>query len=104
MKIIFYNIVSLVLGLILAYYAITTIVKRNKKLFGILSLVIAVLFEGFGVFGFCLPKEYEEYSIIVILGMLVCAIFEIILFLTLNKKEEVKRNGNKEEKKKEEDD
>ena len=87
MKIIFYNIVSLVLGLLVAYYAIQTLIKKKLKLFSILSIGVALLFVAFGIFGFCLPKEYEQYSFIVILGMLLSSIIEIILFMTLNKKE-----------------
>lgn len=101
MKILFYNIASILLGLLLIYYAIVTIVKNKKTLFGSLSLGVAALFIGFGIFGFVLPEEYGNYSFIVVLGMLLCTIIEILLFLTLNKKEPVKRNGNKDVKKKE---
>ena len=90
MAIIFYNIASISIGLLLIYFGIFSIVKKQKKLFGILTLVNSLFFIGFGIFGFFLPKEYESYSVIVILAMLAFSIIEILFFVLLYKKEEKK--------------
>ena len=90
MEIIFYNILSIVIGPILIYFGIFSIVKKKKLLFGILTLIHAVLFVGFGIFGFLLPEEYKDYSFIVILAMLAVTLTEIICFVLLYKKEETK--------------
>ncbi len=90
MEIIFYNILSIVIGTILIYFGIFSIVKKKKLLFGILTLIHAVLFVGFGIFGFLLPEEYKDYSFIVILAMLAFTLTEIICFVLLYKKEETK--------------
>lgn len=92
MEIIFYNILSMTVGAILIYFGIVSIIKKNKLLFGILTLVHSALFIGFGIFGFLLPEEYKDYSFIVILAMLAFTITEIICFLLLYKKEETKEN------------
>jgi hypothetical protein len=91
MEIIFYNILSITIGTILIYFGIATILKKKKLLFGILTLIHAVLFIGFGIFGFLLPEEYKNYSFIVILAMLAFSLTEIICFLLLYKKEEKKK-------------
>ena len=87
MTIIFYNICSITIGLLLIYFGIFSIVKMKKVLFAILTFVHALLFIGFGIFGFCLPKEFEEYSFIVILAMLAFSITEILCFILLGKTE-----------------
>lgn len=91
MGIIFYNITSIVIGLLLIYFGIFSIIKKKKLLFGILTLVNSLFFIGFGIFGFFLPEEYEQYSFIVILAMLAFSIIEIIVFILLYKKEEPKK-------------
>ena len=88
MGIIFYNIASITVGLILIYLGIICIIKKDKKPFGITTLVNSVFFIGFGIFGFFLYGDLEVYSFIVILAMLAFSIFEILLFLLLYKKED----------------
>ena len=100
MEIIFYNITAIVVGLLLIYYGIYSLTKKNKKVFGILTLVISFFYIGFGIWGFFL----NEYQFIVILGFVAFTLIEIIFFLLFNKKENVTRNGNKEPKKKKEED
>lgn len=100
MEIIFYNITAIVIGLLIGYYGIYSLVKRNKRLFGILTIVMACFYIGFGTWGFFL----NDYQFIVILGFIAFTLIEIIFFLLFNKKEEKKdTKKKKQEVKKEED-
>ena len=67
MGIIFYNIASILIGLILIYLGIICIIKKDRKPFGISTLVDSVFFIGFGILGFFLTGDLEVYSFIVIL-------------------------------------
>lgn len=78
---IFYNIVSIVVGLILTYFGISNF-KSSKKLFSILTFIHSVLFLGFGITGFFLPKEYQY---ITVLAMLAFCITMGITILVLKK-------------------
>ena len=80
---IFYNIVSIVVGTILLAFFSYQIYKNKKLAFGILGIVLGILFIGLGVFGFFLPKDYE---FITVLGMLALTVI-MILILLLSKKE-----------------
>lgn len=100
MEIIFYNITALVLGCLLIYYGLFCLIKKNKKLFGGLTLGVSAFYIGFGIWGFFLT----DYQFLVILAILAFTLIEIIFFVLFNKKEAVKRNGNNQNKKKEEKD
>ena len=91
MEIIFYNITAIVVGCFLIYYGLYSLIKKNKFVFGIASLVIAIIIIGFGIWGFFLG----DYQFLVILALLAFVLIEIIFFVLFNKKETVKRNGNK---------
>ena len=80
---IFYNIVSIVVGTILLAFFSYQIYKNKKLAFGILGIVLGILFIRLGVFGFFLPKDYE---FITVLGMLALTVI-MILILLLSKKE-----------------
>ncbi|MGM9969626.1 MAG: hypothetical protein ACI35S_04425 [Anaeroplasma sp.] len=80
---VFYNIVSIVIGLMLIMFSIS-VIKKKKIKFGILTIIHAILFIFFGIGGFFLP---EKYSFITILGMLALCILMAIFMLTLYKKE-----------------
>ena len=94
MEIIFYNITALVIGCLLIYYGLFCLIKKNKKLFGGLTLGVSAFYVGFGIWGFFLA----DYQFLVILAILAFTLIEIIFFVLFNKKEPVKRNGNKETK------
>ena len=79
---IFYNIVSMVIGVLLLVFGITQIVKHNK-IVGIVSLVHGTLFIPVCILGFFLP---DNYMFITILGMLALAV-SMILTLLLTKKD-----------------
>lgn len=81
---IFYNSVSIIVGLILISYFVFSIVKKHILGFSIIGIVFGALFLGLGVFGFFLPKEYE---VITVLGMLALCIVMIILLLLLKNKD-----------------
>lgn len=97
MEIIFYNITAIVIGLLLAYYGVISIIKRKKILFGILTIITSLFFMGFGVGGFFFP---EDHSFVVILSILAFTLIEIIFFVLFNKKED---NKNVKPKKKKEE-
>lgn len=78
---IFYNVVSIVIGVILISFGIVQIVKHIIGV-GIISLIHGVLFLGVGISCFFLP---EKYQFITILSMLALAI-TMILTLLLTKK------------------
>ena len=76
---IFYNIVSIVIGVILIVFGIVKIIKKPLSI-GIISDVHGILFVGFGVYGFFIPKEYQ---FITILGMLAIAVTMILSLLLI---------------------
>ena len=87
---IFYNVLSIIIGLILIVFGILMIVKNKKILFAIVCFIHAILFIGFGVAAFFFP---DKYSFIPILSMLAFTITMILSYLLLYK------NNNQENKK-----
>ena len=85
---VFYNIVSIVLGVIVLIFAITKIVKNKMVLFPVICIIHALLFIGFGIGGFFFP---EGYDFIPILALLAFVITLIVFFLTLGKKEKIEK-------------
>lgn len=81
---IFYNVVSILVGIIVLIFGIVKIVKDKKLLFPIICIIHALLFIGFGILGFFIP---EYYSFIPILALLAFVITLIVFFLTIGKKE-----------------
>lgn len=81
---IFYNIVSILIGLIVLCFGIIKIIKEKKLLFPIICIAHSILFIAFGILGFFVP---EEYSFIPILAILAFVITLIVFFLTVGKKE-----------------
>ena len=88
---IFYNSVSIILGLILLYFGIVNLMKKTY-VFSILTLIHYALFIFFGIGGFFLP---DEYSYITILSLLALCITMAICIVTLNKKDDKKTKANK---------
>lgn len=84
MENIFYNSFSILLGILLLVFSILTIKNKKKVLFGIIAIIISVLYVTLGIGGFFLPKEYE---FITVLGMLALCIIMLICLLTLYKKD-----------------
>lgn len=78
---IFYNIVSIVVGVILIVFGILQIVKKKKLAIGIVAIVHSVLFIFLGISCFFLP---DEYQFITILGMLAITITMILSLLLIN--------------------
>ena len=81
---IFYNIVSIIIGVILIGFGIVQIIKKVKAI-GIISIIHGLLFIGFGIFGFFLPKEYEFISILAMLALVVTMILSLLLVKTTKK-------------------
>ena len=83
---VFYSILSIIMGLILIIFAISQLVKKNKKLFPIVVIIHGLLFLGFGILGFFVP---EKYNFITILAIVAFGITLIISFLTIGKKDKL---------------
>ncbi|MBQ9124170.1 MAG: hypothetical protein IJY14_00625 [Acholeplasmatales bacterium] len=91
---IFYNIVSILIGLILIAHSISSL-KKNKKLFGILTIIHSLLFIGFGIGGFFLPKGYEVITILAMLAFCITMVLSILLFNKKEKKIDTGANKSK---------
>lgn len=79
---IFYNIASILIGLVFIPYIILN-VKKLKIYQTVVYSILGLLFLFFGIFGFFLPQEYEYISI---LSMLAFSILGILFYLLTNKK------------------
>ena len=81
---IFYNIVSIVVGIILIGFGIVQIIKKVRSI-GIISIIHGLLFIGSGIGGFFLPKNYEFISILAMLALAVTMILSLLLTRTIKK-------------------
>ena len=81
---IFYNIVSIVIGIILIVFGIVELIRKIKSI-GIISLIHGPLFVGLGIAGFFIPKEYEFITILGMLALAVTMIFTLLLIHTTKK-------------------
>lgn len=91
---VFYDIASILIGIILAVFGTVTFVSKKKLLFFILSLVHSLLFIGFGILGFIMMNT--EYEYITILSMLAFSITYIIVILLVYKKEPKKKENEEQ--------
>ncbi len=81
---IFYNIVSIAIGVILIVFGIVKIIKKPMSI-GIISIVHGLLFIGFGIYGFFIPKEYQFITILSMLAIAVTMILSLLLVKTTKK-------------------
>ncbi len=88
----FYNIASVLIGILLIFFGVMTLMKKKKIAFSVLTFIHAALFIGFGILGFTLMGT--EYEVITILAMLAFTITFLIVMLTLYKKELVKKDND----------
>ena len=82
---IFYNILSILIGIVVMTFAVIKIIKEKRLLFPIVCIIHSLLFIGFGIAGFFFP---EPYNVIPILAILAFTITLIVSFLTIGKKKE----------------
>lgn len=75
---IFYNCVSITIGLILIYFAITQLLKKKLPI-GITASIHSVLFLGTGICGFFLPKEYQFITILAMLAFCITMALPMVL-------------------------
>ena len=78
---IFYNIVSIVVGVILIGFGIVKIIKKPMAM-GIISFIHGILFVGAGIGGFFIPKEYGFITILSMLALAVTMILSLLLLKT----------------------
>ncbi len=84
----FYNIVSIIVGLLIVLYTILNW-KENMLIFKALLLVFAVMLEALGVIGFFVPSQY---SVFVIIGFLFLCIASVAVLVVSNKWKEALKN------------
>lgn len=87
---IFYNCVSIIIGLVLIYFGITQLLKKKLPV-GITASIHSVLFLGTGICGFFLPQEYQ---FITILAMLAFCITMAIPMILIKDGKNSKKNSN----------
>lgn len=74
----FYNTVSIIIGIILILFAVFNL-KKSRVLLFILTLIHSGLFLLAGVGGFFMPKEYQYITILAMLAF--CITMAITLLL-----------------------
>lgn len=77
----FYNLVAIILGLIIIFYAIKLIVNKDK-IKGICFIIISILYIGLGIFGFFIKKDIDY---IIVISLIVLCIVTLVLFSLLFK-------------------
>ena len=88
----FYNIASILVGVLLIAFGIFTLIKKKNILFCVLTFIHSALFIGFGILGFFLMNTEHEF--ITILAMLAFTITYLLVMLTLYKKEPKNNEDN----------
>ncbi len=88
MSLLFYNIASISLGVIILIYNIISFARFKRVLVFLLGIMHSLLLLGGGITGFFIP---EDYSYIIIIALLVIAISYILVLIFIDKKRE-KRN------------
>ncbi len=77
----FYNLVAIILGLIIIFYAIKLIINKDK-IKGICFIIISILYIGLGIFGFFIKKDIDY---IIVISLIVLCIVTLVLFSLLFK-------------------
>ena len=91
MNSIFYNIFSIIVGILVIGFGI---MKHKQKLFVVIMIILhGLAFLGFGIYGFFVPKEYEYITILAMLA------FTITLAITLMTIYDKKLDNNKSNRK-----
>lgn len=91
MENIFYNIVSILIGLILIYFAFSCLKKKNVAL-PVLSFIHSVLFLLAGIGGFFLPSNYKYITIFAMLAFCITMLICLLILKQNNKSNEKKTN------------
>ena len=77
----FYNLVAIILGLIIIFYAIKLIINKDK-IKGICFIIISILYIGLGIFGFFIKKDIDY---LIVISLIVLCIVTLVLFSLLFK-------------------
>ena len=96
---IFYNVISLILGIMICAYSFMSFTKEKKILLLSLGILHSLLLIASGVVGFIIP---EDYSYIIIICMFTFTISYILVLVFLDKSKDAKKEKVKEIKKEEE--
>ncbi len=89
MSIIFYNIISFLLGAFILFYGIFSFSKFKNILSLCLSIIHSILLIACGIVGFIIN---ENYSYIIIIIMAVLAISYILILMLYDRKVQAKKN------------
>ncbi len=76
---IFYCVASIIIGILLIIFAFLN-KKAKRVVFMIITLIHALLFIGFGIWGFFIPTQYESITILAILAFSITMIIFLLLF------------------------
>lgn len=77
----FYNLVAIILGLIILFYAIKLIINKDK-IKGICFIIIALLYMGLGIYGFFIKKDIDY---IIIICLIILCVITLVVFSLLFK-------------------
>ena len=89
MNIIFYNIASIVISILVVFYSIN-LYKLKKICFGVLSNVLSVLLLAAGVVGFIIKEEYD--FIVIIVMLVLCLLMVCVYVFSAKKKKDENSN------------
>ena len=92
---IFYNVVSLILGIMICAYSFMSFTKEKKILLLSLGILHSLLLIASGVVGFIIP---EDYSYIIIICMFTFTISYILVLVFLDKSKDSKKEKQAKEK------
>lgn len=77
----FYNLVAIILGLIILFYAIKLIINKDK-IKGICFIIISLLYMGLGIYGFFIKKDIDY---IIIICLIILCVITLVVFSLLFK-------------------
>ena len=84
----FYYIVGIVVGIILIFNSVNTILKKKTNLENIVFLICGVLVFGISIIGFFVDESWE---LTIYIGLLLFTFIPILLYLVKNPKTSNKR-------------
>ena len=90
MDLIFYNVVSFIVGFLVFMYTILNF-KGIQVIFKALLFVFGAMFIALGIAGFIIP---ENYSVFIIVGFLFLCIASVAVLVVSNKWKEAKNKEN----------
>lgn len=91
---IFYNIFSIIIGIVLILFFVFNL-RKNKLYMSIVSIIHGIVFIIAGIFGFFIPKEYGYITILWMLALCITMAISIVLNKNGDKIEANNNNNGK---------